>query len=128
MVLGFYIGSKISHKKGLIFMCFVNAIILSLLIYAFLMTFTGTWVVLMLSCIILIAVCVYLPLKFEKQMQIQTTSFMGAWMLTRGISLLIGGYPNEMQMLMMMNAGYVLSTTDFFFFYFVAIALLFLIG
>ena len=53
---------------------------------------------------------------------------MGAWMLTRGISLLIGGYPNEMQMLMMMKAGYVLSTSNFFFFYFVAIALMFLIG
>jgi len=49
-------------------------------------------------------------------------------MLTRGISLLIGGYPNEMQMLMMMNAGYVLSTSNYFFFYFVAIALLYLIG
>ena len=70
MVLGFFLGSKISHKNGLIFMCFVNAIILSLLIYAFLMTFTGTWVVLMLSCLILIAVCLYLPLKFEKQMRI----------------------------------------------------------
>ena len=70
MVLGFFIGSKISHKAGLIFMSFVNAIILSLLIYAFLMTFTGTWVVLMLSCLILIAVCLYLPLKFEKQMRI----------------------------------------------------------
>ena len=70
MVLGFAIGSWISHKKGLIFMCFVNAIILSLLIYAFLMTFTGTWVVLMLSCLILIAVCLYLPMKFEKQMRI----------------------------------------------------------
>ena len=41
---------------------------------------------------------------------------------------MIGGYPNEMQMLMMMKAGYVLSTSNFFFFYFVAIALLFLIG
>ena len=49
-------------------------------------------------------------------------------MLTRGISLLIGGYPNEMQMLMMINAGYVLATSNFFFFYFLAIALLFLIG
>lgn len=49
-------------------------------------------------------------------------------MLTRGISLLIGGYPNEMQMLMMMKAGYVLSTSNYFFFYFVAIALLYLIG
>ena len=49
-------------------------------------------------------------------------------MLTRGISLLIGGYPNEMQMLMMMKAGYVLSTSNLFIFYFAAIALLFLIG
>ena len=64
--LGFFIGSKISHKHGLIFMSIVNSLILSLLIYAFLMTFTGTWVVLMLSCLILLAVCFYLPLKFEK--------------------------------------------------------------
>ena len=65
LVSGFFLGSYISHKKGLIFMCFVNALLLSLLFYAFLMTFTGTWVVLMLSCIILVAVCIYLPLKFE---------------------------------------------------------------
>ena len=128
LVAGFCIGSKISHKIGLSFMCFVNALILSLLIYAFLMTFTGTWIVLMISTIILIAVCLYLPRKYEQQMQIQTTSFLGSWMLTRGLSLLIGGYPNEMQMIMYMNAGYVLSTENFFFFYFVAIALLFLIG
>ena len=65
MTAGFFIGSKISHKAGLIFMCVINAIVLSLLIYAFLMTFTGTWVVLMLSCIILIGVCIYLPIKYH---------------------------------------------------------------
>ena len=49
-------------------------------------------------------------------------------MLTRGISLMIGGYPNELQTLTWMNKGYVLSTSNFFFVYFVAIVLLFLIG
>ena len=51
-------------------MCFCNALLLSMLVYAFLMTFTGTWVVLMLSCIIFIGVCIYLPLKFHNMMQI----------------------------------------------------------
>ena len=60
------------------------------------MTFTGTWVVLMLSCVILVAICIYLPLKFHNQMMIQSTAFLGSWMLTRGISLLVGGYPNEL--------------------------------
>lgn len=62
---GFYIGSIIPQKPGLIFMCFTNGIILTLLIYAFLMTFTGTWVVLMLSSLLFISLCIYLPLKYS---------------------------------------------------------------
>ena len=70
LVSGFLLGSYISHKNGLIFMCLANALCLTSLIYAFLMTFTGTWVVLMLSCVILISICIYLPLKFHNQMMI----------------------------------------------------------
>ena len=49
-------------------------------------------------------------------------------MLVRGISLLVGGYPNEMQVIQWMNEGYVVSTSNYFFVYFIAIALVFLIG
>lgn len=65
LLTGFMLGSKMSHKFGLIFICFTDAIILSLLFYAFLMTFTGTWVMLMLSCLFFIALCIYLPLKYS---------------------------------------------------------------
>jgi len=61
-------------------------------------------------------------------MMIQTTAFLGAFMLTRGVSLMVGGYPNEMQTLAWLNSGYVLATEDAFFVYIVAIVLLFLIG
>ena len=49
-------------------------------------------------------------------------------MLVRGISLLVGGYPNEMQVIQWMNEDYVVSTSNYFFVYFIAIALVFLIG
>ena len=99
-----------------------------MLIFSFLIVFTGTWVVLCVIGILLLAICVYLPFKYKEMMQIQTTSFLGAWMLVRGISLLVGGYPNEMQVIQWMNEGYVVSTSNYFFVYFIAIALVFLIG
>lgn len=49
-------------------------------------------------------------------------------MFVRGVSLMVGGYPNEMQAITWMHNGYVLSTASSFFFYIVAIAILFLIG
>lgn len=61
-------------------------------------------------------------------MMIQTTSFLGAFMLTRGVSIMVGGYPNEMQTLYWMKEDYVLSTESAFFVYILAMLLLFLIG
>jgi len=62
---GVLIGNYIPQKAGLVFMCVINANVISMLIYSFLMSFTGTWIVLF-SCMILFSgVCFYLPLKFE---------------------------------------------------------------
>lgn len=61
-------------------------------------------------------------------MRIQSTAFLGAWALTRGVSLMVGGYPNELQTISWMHHGYVLSTSNFFFVYLISIAVLYLIG
>lgn len=63
--LGALIGHQISAKSGLIFMCIINASVISMVIYSFLMSFTGTWIVLILSFLLLTIVCTILPLKFE---------------------------------------------------------------
>ena len=127
-IVGFISGHLMSTKFALIFMCVVNATVISVMFFSFLISFTGTWIVLVISLMLLIGVCVYLPLKFETQMQIQTTSFLGAWMLTRGVSLMVGGYPNEMQLITWMNNGYTLSTKNVFFIYIIATVIIFLIG
>ena len=49
-------------------------------------------------------------------------------MVVRGVSLMIGGYPNELQTIQWMQGGYILSTSSSFFIYLVAIVILFLIG
>ena len=49
-------------------------------------------------------------------------------MVIRGVSLMVGGYPNEMQTISWIHEGYVMSTSNYFFAYLVAIVLLFLIG
>ena len=61
-------------------------------------------------------------------MKIQITSFMGSWMLVRGVSIMVGGYPNELQSLLWMNSEYVLGTESIFLVYLIAIIILFLIG
>ena len=46
-------------------MSITNGLLISLLFYTFLMTFTGTWIVLVVLCVLMTALCVYLPRKFE---------------------------------------------------------------
>ena len=65
ITLGVWIGHVISAKVGLIFMCIINASVLSMVVYSFLISFTGTWIVLISSFIIFTTTCTILPLKFE---------------------------------------------------------------
>ena len=95
-VIGSIIGAYLPEKWALYFICVLDALVLSMVIYSFLMSFTGTWVVLLISSIILSVVCIILPTKFDEQMRIQSTAFFGSWSLTRGVSLMVGGYPNEL--------------------------------
>lgn len=53
---------------------------------------------------------------------------MGSWMLVRGVSIMVGGYPNELQTLLWMNSEYILGTEKLFLAYLIAMILLFLIG
>mmetsp|Transcript_22237 Transcript_22237/g.26039 ORF Transcript_22237/g.26039 Transcript_22237/m.26039 type:complete len:222 (+) Transcript_22237:576-1241(+) len=128
VVLGFSLGAAMPNKFSLVFICILDAAVLSMVIYSFLMSFTGTWVVLLVSTIIFSVICTILPLKFSEQMRIQSTAFLGAWMLTRGVSLMVGGYPNELQTISWLHNGYVVPTSNFFFVYLVSIAVLYLIG
>ena len=61
-------------------------------------------------------------------MEIQSTSVLGAFLLTRGVSLMIGGYPSEVQMVTWLIRGHVLSQSYSFFIYLVVMVVLFLIG
>jgi hypothetical protein len=62
---GVVIGHYIPQKAGLVFMCVINANVISMLIYSFLMSFTGTWIVLITCSVMFSGICFYLPLKFE---------------------------------------------------------------
>ena len=64
-VLGFTFGAAMPNKFSLVFICLLNAVILSMVIYSFLMSFTGTWVVLLISFFFFGIVCVLLPLKYD---------------------------------------------------------------
>ena len=68
--IGLLLGHTIPRKWGLVFLSVCNAFVISMVLFSFLMTFTGTWVVLVFICIIMTGVCTYLPLKFENQMMI----------------------------------------------------------
>ena len=70
VVAGYFAGHFIPNKYGLIVMCVCNACVISMLLFSFLITFTGTWVVLIVIMSFLILVCIYLPVKFQKMMQI----------------------------------------------------------
>lgn len=127
-IFGFIIGTLLPQRFALVFICLVDASVLSMVVYSFLMSFAGTWIVLLISALIFSVICTVLPLKFDQQMRIQSTSFLGAWSLTRGVSLMVGGYPNELQMIQWMHLGYVVTTSDYFFVYLVSMCILYLIG
>ena len=62
---GFVIGVYIPHMYGLMIMSINLAMVVSMLFYSFLQTFTGTWHVLLITAIVLTIVCIYLPMKYE---------------------------------------------------------------
>lgn len=64
-VLGFMFGAAMPSKFSLVFICILDAVVLSMVIYSFLMSFTGTWVVLLINTLLFGIVCVLLPLKYE---------------------------------------------------------------
>ena len=72
LLLGVVVGALIGHfmpsSWALVFIGITTGFLISLLIYSFLMSFTGTWIVLVVCFILLTGLCVYLPLKFEQQM------------------------------------------------------------
>ena len=64
ILAGFAVGHYIPNKYGLIIMCLCNACVVSMLIFSFLISFTGTWVVLLVIGVFLSLICIYLPLKW----------------------------------------------------------------
>jgi hypothetical protein len=65
ITLGYLLGSKLNLRAALICMSVCNAGALCMLLVSFLMNFTGSWIMLVISSITFTGVCVYLPLKFE---------------------------------------------------------------
>lgn len=64
ILAGFAVGHYTPNKYGLIIMCLCNACVVSMLIFSFLISFTGTWVVLLVIGVFLSLICIYLPLKW----------------------------------------------------------------
>ena len=126
--IGYFVGGLLPEKFHLVFICIFDGFIISLIVYTFLMTWTGYWFILLINSIVMTAVCSFLSTRYYEQMKIQGTAFLGSWMITRGVSLMIGGYPNELQTIQWLQSGYILSTSSSFFIYMVTIVILFLVG
>ena len=65
IILGFMLGRKLPSRCALHFICLLDAVVLSMVIYGFLMSFAGNWIVLIVSLTILLIVCTILPIKFD---------------------------------------------------------------
>ena len=63
--LGLFLGKLIPSRWASFFMCVVTALVLSLVVYSFLMAFTSGLVVLLFCAIILMITCSILPIYFE---------------------------------------------------------------
>jgi Domain of unknown function (DUF4203) len=56
----------------------------------------------------------FIAYKFKQNILIQLTAVVGAYALIRGISLLAGGFPNEMEMMSQMKAGTFVLDNSFY--------------
>lgn len=70
VTLGFYLGGKLNTRAALVGMSICNAAALCMLLVSFLMNFTGSIIMLIVSAFTFTTVCIYLPLKYEQQMMI----------------------------------------------------------
>mmetsp|Transcript_8962 Transcript_8962/g.6727 ORF Transcript_8962/g.6727 Transcript_8962/m.6727 type:complete len:140 (-) Transcript_8962:45-464(-) len=80
---------------------FAGAILFSLVIIHF---YDEDWV-LILSVVVLGLIGGIVAYKMKDGVMIIVTSFIGAYMFVRGISVFIGGYPNELEMINMVKTG-----------------------
>ena len=70
IALGGLLGRLMTSRCSDIFICLMNAFVLSMVIYSFLSSFTSGWIVLICSFIFFAIICIILPFHFEQQMRI----------------------------------------------------------
>jgi hypothetical protein len=126
--IGWYLGSIMDFKLGLYMLCLLAGFILSTMLFTFIVSFTGTFVVLIVLAFFATVICTILPSRMDVIMAIQSTTFLGAFCFSRGLSLLLGGYPSEIQMFRWLADGYIMQTEQGYFTYSLLVFVLYLIG
>jgi hypothetical protein len=72
--------------------------------------------VLILVCCACILFAASIAWKYQNEVIVYITAFLGGYALMRGASLFIGGYPNEITMITEIIAG-TFEVTDYFYYY-----------
>ena len=69
-VFGYFLGSALPQKFSIVYICLFDGLLISLMVYTFMMTWTGYWFILLINAIIMTGVCLFLSLKYFEQMKI----------------------------------------------------------
>jgi len=113
---------------GLYFLASVVGVFLGVMVYNTFFNFLfNIWVfvILVLAGVILMIVLTFLLKDF---ILIVVTASLGSYICVRGVSLIIGGYPSEMEMFQAYSNGIPLDFEMTFYIYLAGMALLFLLG
>jgi len=105
IVVGYIMKTKFL-KLGFMILGGVGGFFLGSLLYSLLLVELSSSIAVMWCTILffmIIGAC--LGYKFESEIVILSTSFIGSYIFVRGFSIFIGGYPNEIQMMNDIQTG-----------------------
>lgn len=128
LLIGAFCGHKVSERVGIVFMCLLGGLMASSAVYIVYLSFAANIYALIVLTSILMIICSILPFKCQQTMSIESTSFVGSYAIMRGVALLVGGFPSEVQLFTWLFKGVHLQQGYNFTFYIVFLCVLFLIA
>ena len=125
-VIGYFMTKII--KIGVCIIGCWTGVIFAILLDSLLFNLLSTAILLYILIVVFVLIWGFLAYRYYEYVLIFSTAILGSYFFIRGISLLAGGYPSEMDLLEQIKSGTLVEVPWTFYLYFSFIVLLSIIG
>ena len=125
-VIGYFMTKII--KIGVCIIGCWTGVIFAILLDSLIFNLFNSAIILYILIVIFVMICGFLAYRYYEYVLIFSTAILGSYFFIRGISLLAGGFPSEMDLLEQIKNGTLVEIPWTFYLYFAFIFLLSIIG